>query len=113
MSLLAPGDKVLLVHRRLFEDDGGRYLLGTADAYDSGVVKVTGVTCVRGDIGFVKKVQVRTKIMSLGSGGLIGYQLPSEIESDELIFLDRGPSGIVLTDQRGCEFDMMERPRAA
>ena len=69
MSLLAPGDKVLLVHRRLFEGDGGRYFLGTADAYDSGVVKVTGVTCVRGDIGFVKKVQVRTKIMSLGSGG--------------------------------------------
>jgi hypothetical protein len=111
--LLKRGDKVLLVHRRLFDSDTGRHFVGAVEAYDSGVVKVAGWTFVRGDAGFLKKPQKRMKIMSRASDGVLGFELPAEVNLEALHFLDHGGGRVVLTDGAGFEFDMTERPRAA
>ena len=111
--LLEPGDKVLLVHRRLFDSDTGRHFVGLVEAYDAGVGKVSGWTFVRGDSGFVRKLQKRMKIMSLASDGVLGYQLPADVNLESLHFVDRGGGVVVLTDGESFEFDMTERPRAA
>lgn len=111
--LLKRGDKVLLVHRRLFDSDAGRHFVGSVEAYDSGIVKVSGWTFVRTDTGFVKKPQLRIKIMSLSADGVLGYELPESVNLDDLHFVDRGHNGVVLTDGGSFEFDMTERPRHA
>lgn len=111
--LLKPNDKVLLVHRRLFEADTSRYFIGTVEAYESGVVKVTGQTCIRTDVGWVKKDQVRTKLISLVADGVMAYQFPSDVQMEALEFRDGGRGFVVLTDGQGFEFDMTERPRVA
>ena len=44
---LTPGDKVLIVHRRLFEKDTDRFFLGTIEAFEAGLARVTGFTFAR------------------------------------------------------------------
>jgi hypothetical protein len=39
--ILDSGDKILVVHRRLFEADSARYFLGSGDAYESGTPKLS------------------------------------------------------------------------
>jgi len=49
-EMLIEGDKVLVVHRRLFRGDVAHYLVGQVDAYEAGLVKVTGHSYVRDPI---------------------------------------------------------------
>ena len=76
--VLAAGDKVLVVQRRLFQEDEPRYFVGTVDAYDTGVALVTGRTWARDRVSavMVEKDDVRTKIIPLSSGTFLGYRLP-------------------------------------
>ena len=45
--ILNPGDKILVVHRPLFEADTARYFLGLVDAYEAGIAKVVGTSWVK------------------------------------------------------------------
>jgi hypothetical protein len=40
--LLEPEDKVLVVHRRLFEGDHQRFFVGIVENYEEGIAKVSG-----------------------------------------------------------------------
>lgn len=40
--ILTQGSKVLICHRRLFEEDQPRLFVGIADAYEDGLAKVAG-----------------------------------------------------------------------
>jgi hypothetical protein len=79
--LLEEGHKILVAHRRLFERDEPRFFLGRVDAYEAGIVKVTGHSYVREVVSgsVVKEGETRTKILSLASGTLIVYVLPEEV----------------------------------
>ena len=111
--LLKPGDTLLVVHRRLFEADTSRYFIGTVAAFAGGLAKVAGQTFVRTNTGWIKKEQLRTKLVPLTVDGVMAYQLPDEVEVAALEFRDNGPGKTVLADGHGFEFDMTERPRAA
>jgi len=111
--VLKRGDKILLVHWRLFDSDTGRHFIDTVEAYDRGIVKIRGWTFLRSDTGFLKKPQERIKIMSLASDGVTGYELDKDLDLNDLRFVDRGHQGIVRSDGGSFEFDMTERPRAA
>lgn len=80
--LLQSEDKLLVVHRRLYERDGSRFFVGCVDAYEAGIVRVTGYTFVRDPIaGTVsRKNDARTKLFSLSSGTLMVYVLPRDLE---------------------------------
>jgi len=58
------------------------------DAYDAGLVKVTGNSYVRDPYtgAMVEKTEPRTKILALGSGSLIVYQLPPSTVLEKLAF---------------------------
>ena len=89
--LLDPGATVLVAHRRLFKGDGVRFFIGRVDAYEAGVVKATGHSytwdVLRG--AMVQKTDARTKLLSLSSGTLLVYQLPSDIEPGGLTFTEK------------------------
>src|SRR5262245_37189952 len=80
--ILKKSDKVLIVHRRLFENDYSRFFLGTVDAYETGVARVTGFTSlyIPFEGSFFVKDEQRTKIFSISSGTLIVYLLPKTID---------------------------------
>jgi hypothetical protein len=79
---------VLIAHRRLFHDDVAHYFVGRVDAYDAGLIKVTGHSYVRDPITgrMVEKTEVRTKILALASGTLIVYELPAATALETLAF---------------------------
>lgn len=107
--ILDKGTKVLLAHRRLFPGDHGRFFVGTVEAYDGGVARVDGHTWMRDvyDGTFQKKEDSRVKIVSIASGTVIVYQIPSTVDLNSFrIELDH--SRAVARDDRGWEMDLNE-----
>ena len=80
--LLQSEDKLLVVHRRLFERDGSRFFIGRVEDFDAGIVRVAGYTFVRDPVGGTvsRKNDVRTKLFSLSSGTLMVYVLPRDLD---------------------------------
>ena len=101
--MLDPGDKVLVVHRRLYEKDVTRYFVGEVLEYDSGIAKVQGYTFVKDMFtgAMQKKTDLRTKLLAVVSGTLIVYQLPSALPLDSLNVSLNQDGGLVLTDDQG------------
>lgn len=97
MSILRPGDKVLVAHRRLYEADSGRFFLARVDAYEAGIARITGHTWVRDRYrnDLQQKADEATKVISIASGSLIVYALPEHVELASAEF-DRDASSLVL-----------------
>lgn len=107
--ILKSGDKVLIVHRRLFEQDLGRFFLGTIKEYEGGVASVTGYTIVREseDGLFLRKDDLRTKIVSMASGTFIVYQLSDDFAVEQARIQARD-NRLMLLDGRGFEMNLSE-----
>jgi hypothetical protein len=107
--VLKPGDKVLIVHRRLFEKDSTRFFAGAVEEYDAGVAKVTGLTFSQDMMtGHVhKKDDPRTKIVAIGSGTVLVYQLTGDPQIDKLHFIHSGAKK-KLTDGGDFQMDLTE-----
>lgn len=107
--ILDPGTKVLIVHRRLFENDKSRYFVGTVQECEGEIATVSGHTWVQDqfDGRFSKKEDVRTKIIALSSPGLITYRLPSDIQAEGLSFT-MSEGKVWLTDDKRFRMDLSE-----
>ncbi len=107
--LLQPSNKLLLAHRRLFDGDVPRYFAGDVTAYEDGIVKVRGFTFVRdpssGD--YIRKEDLRTKIVSLTSSAFLVYELPPTTSIASLRFATFDQH-VVLTDGHELEMNMAE-----
>jgi hypothetical protein len=109
--ILNEGNKVLIVHRRLFEHDEPRYFVGQVVAYDNGIVKTAGYSFVRDIMAgtVIRKDDPRTKVISLASGSFLVYQLPDETEVSEVVFQATNDQ-VVLTDGGSVQMNMSEFP---
>lgn len=109
MSLLEPGDRLLVVHRRLFERDDSRFFLGEVEAGEAGIVRVSGYSFIRDAIAgsVCRKREPRTKLLSIASGTLLVYVLPRnlDLEQTELHWKD---AEIQLTDGNNFSMDLSE-----
>jgi len=108
--ILETSNKVMIVHRRLYENDQARIFIGTVDGYDNALIKVRGYSWVRNQYGgnYVKKKEERTKIISLSSGTLIVYQLDNSVNVDS-VEIETGAKGeSVVKDNQGFEMDLSE-----
>ncbi len=110
--ILTVGSKVVISHRRLFNEDQPRIFAGTVDGYEAGIVKVTGYTWVR-DVteGFTRKVDQRTKIVAIASGTMIFYEIPRSVAIESLEIEQDGKRALVLTDGQDFRMDLSEHPR--
>ena len=108
--MLNQGEKLLIVHRRLFEKDTPRFFVGVVLIYEAGIVKVKGYTFVKDMFSgnMQKKSDLRTKVMSIVSGTLIVYQLPVTALLDSMRFSLDQDGGLVLTDEGGFSMDVSE-----
>jgi hypothetical protein len=110
--VLHSGQKVLIVHRRLFEADHPRYFVGQVDGYENGIAKVSGFTFSFDAISghFEKKSDRRTKIFSIISGSIFCYELPESVSLDTLV-LEHERHFVYLTDRSGFKMDLSENYR--
>jgi hypothetical protein len=108
--ILKQGDKILIAHRRLFPRDEARYFIGSVEAYEAGIVKVSGYSYTRDKYtGNVEsRENVRTKIVSLSSGTLFVYQLPEGLFLDALTFTYED-GWLFLTDGKNFSINLTEQ----
>ena len=108
--LIEKGEKLLVAHRRLYESDIERYFLGVVDAYDQGLVRVTGYTwqhdIVHGRL--VRKEDKRCKIFSLTAGNLISYVLPAHVDT-AMLRIEQHKQHLLLTDGNTVTLDISDR----
>jgi hypothetical protein len=108
---LEPGQKVLIVHRRLFEKDRPRFFVGVVDGFNenNGLLKVTGHSFgLARTGGLSKKRDPRTKILSLTSGTLLVYQLPENADLDRTEMTVDREGNLWLTDGNHLHMDLSE-----
>ncbi len=107
--ILNQGDRVLVIHRRLFENDHSRFFIGTVDDYEGGIARVTGFTFARDivDGSFCRKSEPRTKLFSLSSGTLLAYYISSDFVMENAQLETRN-QGLWLKDGAGFEMDVSE-----
>jgi hypothetical protein len=108
--MLTQEDKILIVHRRLFEKDTPRFFVGEVQAYEAGITKVNGYTFAKdmfsGNIQ--RKPYSRMKIISIISGTFLVYQLPVAVLLDS-VRLDSNQDGtLVLKGDGGFSMDVAE-----
>jgi len=103
--LLEPGDNLLVVHRRLFEGDQSRFFVGRVEAYEDGLVRIEGYSFARDSVdgNLCRKEESQAKLYAIGSGTLITYFIPAEVDVAQLKMETR-KSGLTLTD--GQRFSM-------
>ncbi len=106
-----PGKKLLIAHRRLFETDQTRFFVGTVDAYDAGIVLVSGYSWNRDPYSGVlaMKGELRSKLVSITSGMVIVYVLPDELDLTLLQIETDEHQNVFLSDGRSFRIDLTER----
>ena len=108
--LVSKGSKLFVSHRRLFAEDHPRFFFGTVQEYSDGIAKVSGFSWTRDPgHGFQRKPDRRTKLISLGSGTLIVYQLPNEVDVEDIRVEHPTGHTVVATDGGKFRMDLSER----
>ena len=85
-SVVAVGDKLHVVTRRFFEDDVRRHFAGEVTMVAGGLCEIRGHSFVYdgGTNEFVRRMQARTRVFSLGEAGHIVTRIPSDVPIDAL-----------------------------
>jgi hypothetical protein len=112
-AIREPGDVVLAVHRRLFDEDSARYVVGRVEACADGVGRVIGHTWVHDQYGesVLVKEGLRRKLLSVASGTLIVYQLARDVSLAHTETVREPDGSLWLTDHRTLHLDLSERPK--
>ena len=107
---LSNGAKLLICHRRIFSEDHVRFFFGSVEMYSEGVAKVSGFTWTRDPThGFQRKADRRTKLIAIASGNLIIYEIPREVEIEEVRIEQLAGHTVVATDGAKFRMDISER----
>ena len=87
-EILTAGEKVHLIQRRQLEKEPHRHFIGVVDAYDSGVVRVTGhiYTVDTATFRFFRRPEARTRIISASSGDVLINVLPPSVDLEKIIY---------------------------
>ena len=109
--ILQEGNKVLVVHRRLYETDDARFFIGTVDGYEAGIAKVSGYSLVKDSFSgeLIEREDQKTKIFAISSGTLIVYELPMDVKISDLRFEVKEGGKLWLTDGKNLMMDLSER----
>lgn len=84
--ILKPGEKVHVIHRRYFEKETRRHFVGIVEGYQDGVARVTGYVfgLDRVKFTFVKRPELRTRIISLSSGDVLVNVIPDSVNVEAI-----------------------------
>lgn len=107
--ILQKGEKVHIIHRRNYEKDRHRHFIGVVDEYEQGVARVTGhvYTVDAGKFAFVKREEVRTRIVSVISGDVLLNILPPKVDLSKIVYKQERKA-VRVTDGSDWHLDLSE-----
>jgi hypothetical protein len=107
--ILQRGEKVHIIHRRRFELEAHRHFIGIVEEYEMGLARVVGhVFAVdKMKFQFIRRPDVRTRIISLTSGELLVNVLPSTVDLDKIYYRHENDS-LRVTDGSDWHMDISE-----
>lgn len=109
--IMTSGDRILIAHRRLFEKDQPRFFTGIVEHYENGIARVFGYSWIRDQLAgkIYKAADQRTKVISISSGTLLVYVLPSTLDAQALSIEQHANGDVTVTDGKDFTMDMTER----
>ena len=109
-AILQPGDKIHVIHRRRFDKDVRRHFVGQVEAYDQGIARTSGYVFVVDDLSkhlFVRRPDLRIKLVPVASGDVIVNVLPGTLDLDRVTYELRDRT-LLVTDHSGWSMDVKE-----
>jgi hypothetical protein len=108
-EILKVGEKVHVIHRRNFEKEPHRHFVGVVDAYENGVARVTGhVFAVdRVKSKFVRRPELRTRLISIVSGEILLNVLPASVNLERIQYQQESKA-VRVTDGSDWHLDISE-----
>ncbi len=98
--LLRPGERIHVIHRRLFDKDIRRHFIGEVDFYDAGLIRATGyVFAIDENQGhnFTRRPDKRSRILSVNDGSLIVNVIPLLVNIEAVVY-EHHNGGLRVTD---------------
>ena len=87
-TILQPGEKLHVIHRRRLEREPHRHFVGTVEAYENGVARVSGYVYTVDTVksAYFRRPDKRTRILAISSGDLLINVLPAHVDLDKVIY---------------------------
>ncbi len=108
-AILQRGEKIHVLHRRQIDSEPHRHFVGVVDEYDGGVVRMTGHLYVvdKSTFQFVRRPELRTRIVSVVSGEIIVNVLPPQVALEKIVYKLEG-AAVRVTDGTEWHLDLSE-----
>ena len=109
-TILSPGEKIHVMHRRRFEKDVRRHFVGEVEGYEQGVARASGYVFVIDDLSkhlFVKRPDRRTKLLPVLSGDVIVNVIPQTVAVESVAYELKHRS-LIVTDGGDWAMDVKE-----
>ena len=107
--ILRKGEKIHVIHRRLFEKEPHRHFIGVVEEYETGVAQVTGYVYTVDPVkfAFIRRAEKRTRIISVVSGDLLVNVIPPAVDLEKIIYKQEAKS-VRVTDGSEWRLDLSE-----
>ena len=107
--ILRSGEKIHVIHRRYYNTDTHRHFIGTVESYEDGIARVIGHVYTVDTVKFqyVRRPEVRTRIISIVSGDLLINVLPQSVDLDKITYKHEKKS-VRVTDGSDWHLDLSE-----
>ena len=107
--ILRSGEKIHVIHRRFYDKDPHRHFIGSVEAYEGGVARVVGhvYTVDTTKFQYVKRPELRTRIISIVSGDLLVNIIPSSVDLERITYKQER-KGVRVSDGSDWHLDLSE-----
>lgn len=107
--ILRSGEKIHVIHRRLYDKDAHRHFIGTVEAYEDGIARVVGhvYTVDTAKFQYMRRPEVRTRIISIISGDLLVNVIPPSVDLEKITYKQE-KKGVRVTDGSDWRLDLSE-----
>jgi hypothetical protein len=97
--ILQIGEKILVIHRQLFERDAKRHFIGVVEQHEGTLVRVTGYLFAMDARAnaFVKRESLRTRIIAMDEA-LIVNVLPDTVDIEKIHYQHKAGGDTLVTD---------------
>ena len=109
VMILKKGEKIHVIHRRFFEKEARRHFVGVVDEYENGLARVSGYvfTVDRAKYSFLKRPEIRTRVISLTSGDLLVNVIPDTVDLEKVHYRQEDKA-VRVTDGSEWHLDLSE-----
>ncbi len=107
--VLKQGEKLHVIHRRFYKDDQHRHFIGLVEEFNGTLARVVGhvYTVDTTQFIFVRRPEVRTRIISLVGGDLLVNIIPANVDLAKIVYKQE-KKAVRITDGSDWHLDISE-----